>query len=284
MSLIQIIVMVIAGIGMLIGLSKQKAGVAWGKPLAIGCIVVALIAALWNIIRTAQGPNTDGIVKKEMRYQEIGGEKLGSYLAEKYSGKKALLLKTPSVSSDGTGTPDSLVKGLKEGLGSDVTIVAEVAPEIPKDASKAFAAEMPMEGAPGEEGMGMEGEMLPPLEYWYTAKIFDKIVGEHKDDIDIVITTIGLPQDARNSKILRNKKDRPLIAILNGSIYDLRGAFQPDMVVAAITYNPNAEYGDDSIPKDLDEAFNKRFLLVTPDNLSQVTSGSPDIFRSGGRR
>lgn len=275
MSIVQIIIMVVAGIGMIVGLSKQKAGAEWGKPLAIVCIVVALVAALWSSIRTLGGKDTEQVVNREITFQKIGGKKLGMHLAEKYSGGKVLILTEPRLGSQ-ADKPNPLVEGLKEGLEGKLTVVAEISPEIPADKAKAFASEMPMEGAPGG---GMPGEMMPPLEYWYTAKIFDDLLAK-QSGFDMLVTTIGLPQDARNSKILR-EKSRPKIAVLNGSIYDLKGAFKPDMIVAAITYNPKAVYDDKPVPKNLDEAFNKRFLLVTPDTLGQISSTNPDIFRSG---
>lgn len=275
MSIVQVVIMVVAGIGMIVGLSKQKAGAEWGKPMAIACIVVALAAALWSSVKTLGGGNTQDVVDREITFQKIGGKKLGMHLAEKYSGGKVLILTEPRLGAQ-AGKPNPLVEGLKEGLAGKLTVVAEVSPEVPADKAKAFAAEMPMEGAPPG---GMPGEMMPPLEYWYTSKIFDELIGK-QSGFDMLVTTIGLPQDARNSKILRDKS-RPKIAVLNGSIYDLKGAIKPDMIVAAITYNPKAVYDDKPVPRDLDEAFNKRFLLVTPDTLSQVTSTNPDIFRAG---
>ncbi|NLF16977.1 MAG: hypothetical protein GX595_06940 [Lentisphaerae bacterium] len=273
MGITQIVIMVVAVIGMFLGLSKQKAGAAWGKPLAVVSIIVAIVTALWSM--SGGGSSNEQVVDREIAFQKIGGKKLGLYLAEKHSGGKVLILTEPKLGAQ-AGKPNPLIEGLKEGLGTALTVVGEVSPEVPADKAKAFAAEMPMEGAP--DG-AMPGEMMPPLEYWFSAKIFDDLVGK-QSGFDVLVTTIGLPQDARNSKILRDK-DRPKIAVLNGSIYDLKAAIRPDMIVGAITYNPKAEYDDKPVPKDLDEAFNKRFLLVTPDNLGQVVSTNPDIFRAG---
>lgn len=273
MGFTQILIMVIAGIGMLVGLAKEKQGAEWGKPVAIGCIVVALIAALWGIISTARGPSTEGVVAKEMQFQRAGGEKLGTYLAEKFSGSKVLLLTEPKLST-GEARPSAMLDGFKKAIEGKLTIAAEISPEIPADKARAFASEMPMEGAEG-------GEMLPPLEYWFTAKIFDEIVTKHEGQFDLLVTNIGLPQDgARNSKILKDKAKRPKIAFLSGSIYDLRGAISPEMIVAAVTYNPKAVYDDKPVPRNLDEAFSKRYLLVTPETMQQVVSTTPEIFRS----
>jgi hypothetical protein len=273
MSPVAIGIMVVAGIGMLIGLSKQKAGAAWGKPLAMVCIVVALATAVMNIVKTSGGGNTAGIVEREMQYQKVGAQKLGSHLAEKYSGSKALIIVEPKLGA-AADKPNVLVEGLKEGFGSAITVVAEESPEIPENAAKAFAAEMPpMEGGEG----GMEGEMLPPLEYWYTASLVNKLLDKYDGKYDMIVTTIGLPQDAKRLDIWKGDK-KPKVALASGSVYELRGAIKSGAIVAAVTYNPQAEYDDKPVPKDLDEAFNKRFLLLTPENIDQIASKHPDIF------
>lgn len=280
MSLIQIVIMIVAGIGMVVGLAKQKSGAEWGKPVAVVCIIVALIAALWSSAKTLTGGSNTGVVDREIAFQKIGGKKLGLYLAEKHKGAKVLILAEPKLGTQAAKT-NPLLEGLKDGLGTAVTVAAEVSPEVPADKAKAFAKEMPMDGGVAGGPRAMGGEMLPPLEYWYTAKVFDALLGKYDGQFDLLVTVIGLPQDARASAILKGKAC-PKIAVLNGSIYDLKGAIKPTMIVAAITYNPKAVYDDKPAPRDIDEAFNKRFLLVTPENLGQIGTTYPDIFRGGG--
>jgi hypothetical protein len=130
-----------------------------------------------------------------------------------------------------------------------------------------------MEGGEG----GMEGEMLPPLEYWYTASLVNKLLDKYDGKYDMIVTTIGLPQDAKRLDIWKGDK-KPKVALASGSVYELRGAIKSGAIVAAVTYNPQAEYDDKPVPKDLDEAFNKRFLLLTPENIDQIASKHPDIF------
>ena len=277
MSAVGIGIMVVAGIGMLIGLSKQKAGAEWGKPLAMVCIIVALGTAVMNIVKTSTGgSNTKGIVEREMQYQKIKGKKLGAYLAEKYPGSKALIIVEPKLSgSTAKKKPNVVLEGLKEGFGSAITIVAEVSPTIPEKALKNMKSQMPvMEG--GAEGMEGE-EMMPPMEFWYRAALLNKLLDQYKDKYDMIVTLIGLPQDARNVKVLKSKK-RPKVAIAEGSVYELRGAIKAGVVVAAVTYNPKAEYTDKAVPKDLDEAFKDRYLLLTPETVDQVASQCPGIF------
>ncbi|MCK5803976.1 MAG: hypothetical protein KAI66_14155 [Lentisphaeria bacterium] len=276
MSMLSIGVMVVAVIGMLVGLSKQKAGAAWGKPVAIACIIVALGVALLNIGQTVTGNdgNTAGVVKAEMYYQKVGGKKLGMYLAEKFPGSKVLVITEPTMGA-AASTPNNTIEGLKEGFGTSITVVDVVSPDIPKELKGKFSAEMPPAEMAGGEGME---EMLPPLEYWFTGPVLDKLLGKYEGKFDMVVTTIGLPQNGlKNCKKLW--KVKPKVAIANGSIYEYKGLFLQKYIAAAVTYNPGAKYDDDTPPKDLDAAFDKRFLLVTMENVNDIAAKHGDIFK-----
>ncbi len=271
MSKVSIIVMVVAAIGMIFGLSKQKGGAAWGKPVAVLCAIVALCCAVGHIF-TSGGPNMMKVREREMAYQMIGAKKLGMVLAEKHAGANAIIIVEPSAGGPNE-TTDAMLAGLREGLGSGITIVEEIAPEIPAAAMKQFAQDMgPMEGEGGGE------EMLPPLEFWFTAKLFDELAEKNKSKADMIITTIGLPMDLGAMKFWK-MKDRPKLALAGGSVYDLKRAIKDGMVVAAVTYNPKAVYDEKAPPSDLDAAFDKRYLLVTSDNIDQIASEHTDIFK-----
>jgi hypothetical protein len=270
------VIMAVGAATMVLGLVKDKAGAGWGRPVAIGGIVVVLLAVVLLFTRGCSKGGQE-VVDREEAFNRAGGKKLGTYLAGKHAGSRVLILSGPKV-GPATDRVDPLVEGFKEGLGGKLTVVGEISPEVPADKAKTISAAMPMEAGPAEGGPG--GQMMPPLEYWYTAKVFDELIGK-QSGFDLIVTTIGLPQDAAKSRILKDAKARPKIAVLNGTIYDLKAAIAPDMIVAAITYNPKAVYDDKPVPKDLDEAFNKRWLLVTPDTLQQVSQAHPDIFRSG---
>jgi len=271
MSKVAIVIMLIAAGGMIFGLSKQKAGAAWGKPLAVVCAIIALLCAVGNIFSSG-GPDVGQVREREMAYQEIGAHKLGLFLAEKYSdGAKAIIIVEPTLGAGAT-KPSAVLDGLKKGFGTAITVVDEISPAIPESAKNAFSEEMPM----GEGGEG--GEMLPPLEFWFTAKIFDDLVKKNADKCDIIITTIGLPMDLGAMKFWTMKK-RPDLALASGSVYELKKAIAGKAIVAAVTYNPKAVYDEKNPPADLDAAFDKRYLLVTPDNISTIAGQYGDLFK-----
>jgi len=214
------------------------------------------------------------VIAREMAYQKVSAQKLAMYLAEKFPGSKALVLVQPG----GGGAPErenALVSGLREGFGDKVTIVAELAPEIPEAAKQAFIAEMPPQ-EPGAETPD-SADVIPPLEYWYSAAVFDKAVKDYEGKIDLVVTTIGLPQDPGHMDFW-GLDPRPKLAIVSGSIYRLKKAIQSQAIAAAVTYSPAAVYEDTSPPADVDKAFAKRFLLVTPENIGEIAAKHTDLF------
>lgn len=281
MNMLLVALMIVAAIVMFWGLAKQKAGVAWGRPVATAAAIVAVVAALVQLFGGGQLPG-DNVICIERAYQRIGAQKLGAYLAETFPGTRVLIVKEPEPASGPASSmldgSSALIEGLRAGLGDEVTIVAEVAPEIPKAIFTSFQGEAGMEGmAPAEDGMG---QMLPPTEFWFTAAVFDKLVEKYKDQCDLVVSTIGLPMDLRGMKYWR-MRTAPKLALANGSVYELRTAIKKDRVAAAVTYNPDCPFELKMPPSNLDEAFDKRFLLVTAANVDEIASKYSELFPNG---
>lgn len=255
-------ILTIAAIGAAVGWSNAKKGAAWGQPLTIACAILAIGVGFYLALANSGivGNQNAGTQKRETEYQKIQTRELGKYLAEKFSGQTAILVKDPNTQDD-----NPTIVGLKEGLGTAITITDEVSPTAPKSANR------------GPEG-GPE-EMMEPIENWYKKKDLEKILANKK--ADLIITTIGLPDDvfftgkAFNTKCLEKKK----VAIAGGNISRSGKALQGGAVVAAVTYNPKAEYDDKPIPKDPKAAFDKRFILITSENFKQVYSENKELFQ-----
>jgi hypothetical protein len=224
---------------------------------------------------TAGGTDRSREIEPEIFYQQVAGRRLGMYLAAEYPGSRVLILSGPNVNTRVVDREDPLTVGLKEEIAGKLPVVAEVRPSIPADKQKAAVAGpgLPEEVAPPEG-------MLPPMEFWFTAAVFDEVLSDYDGQYDLIVTAIGLPQDVGASEVLSGNS-RPRIALLMGSIYDMREYFRKGLVVAAITYNPKAVYDGRPVPATVDEAFAKQFLLVTPETIQQQAVETPDLFRSG---
>ncbi|NOY79759.1 MAG: hypothetical protein GXP31_02010 [Kiritimatiellaeota bacterium] len=271
MTKILLILMVVAGIVMLFGMAKQKAGEDWGRPLAIVCAIIALACAIGQIVlRTTNiGAGSTGVAKTELTYVRISMQKLGQYLAEKYPDSKALVIQDPETKTSADRRKAAL-EGLKKGFGSKITIAATESPAVPKNA-KGMMGEMGMSGAP-------EGEMLPPMEYWLTPQAFDGLVKKH-GDCNLLVSTIGLPSQFGKMALWRSVKSKKLkVALGGGSIFELKKLFLGKYIVAAVAYNPKAVYDDKKPPSNIDEAFKKRYLLITPENVTQLAQQYPGLF------
>ncbi len=180
MQMIAIIGAVVSGIVMWVGNSNYKKGAAWGQPVAIAFGVIAIAMGIWAM--TLNGGNA-GAVNKEIGYQKVRAEKLGKYIAANFADKKILVLTTGEY-KDGNGNivPNHLLEGLKKGLGS---VSCDV-----------LARPVPAEGS---------DESMEEMEWRFKhlANLFDgkdnkgnAISGYSPvGDFDLLITTIGLPED-----------------------------------------------------------------------------------------
>lgn len=272
-----IAIMVVATIGMIWGLAKQKAGVMMGKHVATICALIALVCALMQIF-SGSGPNPKKIMERHLAFTKVEGQYLGKHLAEKYNGAKVLLIVNPTI----PGMPEqdnTLLEAIKEGMGSAVTIVAEVAPEIPKNM---LPPEMP--GAPGGAAPGGKDAppmpppmMMGPMDMWLTPEAFNKMIKPHAGKYDMLITMIGLPMQSQNLDIWKAKPP-PKVVIASGMIQEFKAHIANKFIVACLTFNPKAVNDDKGPSGKLDEDFNKRYLLITPENVTQVATDNPMLF------
>ncbi len=251
-TLILYAILAIAAIGACVGWANAKKGAAWGQPMTIACAVVAIGIGFYLAWRQSFGGGDAASSRnREEEYQKIMTKKLGLFIKENYSGKKAIVIIDPYLDVE---NPPSL-EGLKAGLGSDVEITEIIKPDAPK--------------RPEGEDPGMNPGMLIPQEKWFTSKKLNtQLTGK---TFDICITLMGLPADTKmNGKALsiealKGKK----VFIGGGSIYNLKQAIVGGAIAAAVSYKTDAIYDDKPIPSKLDEAFDKRFALVTAENAAQ---------------
>ncbi|MCK5844057.1 MAG: hypothetical protein KAG97_05070, partial [Victivallales bacterium] len=101
---------------------------------------------------------------------------------------------------------------------------------------------------------------------------------------NLIITLIGLPMDTGNLKIwkrfISDPKKTPKLCIVNGDV-SMFGAFiAKGLMPAVVTFKPDAKYTENPAPKDMQKAFDKRYLLVTTKNVKEIAKKYKDqIFR-----
>lgn len=259
--LVRFILMILGAVGMLYGLHKYKTkGVAWGRPLAGACGVFALVMALVNLTMTIGGDTQriNSIMEKELRYYDAKMQYLATHLSEAHPGATYLL-----ITNQQTTHNQDRYDVMKAALGSlDIQYEQAVVP--------AEEAGM-MEGVPGE--VPMDADM------YLTAERFDEII-ESYSDVDMVISTLGLPMDYRDMEFWRKKADeRPQLVLVDAYVYDLKRAIEKEAIAAVVQYRPDAQYNpDEDVPEGVNEAFDKRYILITPENVAEMDTKYDGLF------
>lgn len=254
------VVMVIAFIGMLFCAKLQRSQPNI-KYIAIFLLFVVIGCGIYIMTETMGSGDTDRLIQNELKYAKATAVVLGQYLGDQFSGSKALVITSENYEKN--KRQKELVDGLKEGMGARVIIEAIGSPIVEKK-----------EGVPPEEMMMME-EMLQ-------AKNYNELIEKHKD-CELVISIIGLPHDIKKMKIWKNDNKQKL-ALLFGDVFILEKAIQIGKVVAAVTYRPGVKFTEEAAPSDPKEAFEKRYLLITPENVKEIAEKFPNIFANEKNR
>ena len=113
-----------------------------------------------------------------------------------------------------------------------------------------------------------------------TIEKFEKIL-LIKKEYDMVISLIGLPVPVEKLKMLNVKdaKKGKKIVIQNGDIKFLKHAFKNGRIVACLRPNPAGGFNfGERIPKDEAKAFNRRYILITPENVDEMDAQYKDLF------
>lgn len=273
MKIVLYVLMILAAGGMLFGNKKYKAkGVAWGRPLAGACGVLALVFAIWLIAMQLGGrqAQVDEIIENENKYYAAKLQFLADYLTENHGDKTYLVIMNQE--TEHNRERNQILRNALKGLTVDTWF--ELEPQLPP--------EMLAEGMP-EEAM-----MDPMMEEMLTPERFNQIITDHPD-VDAVISTVGLPMEYQRLVVFnrgaydeyksKHSKEPPALVLLDAYIFDLKGSINGKQILAAVTYNPGADYRpDEDVPSDYKEAFKKRYLLITPENVKEMATEHESLF------
>lgn len=250
-------VLLVAAIGALVGWSNAKKGAAWGQPLTIVCAIIAICMGLYLAYQNSSGSAANNAaMSRESAFRTAKVTVMANKLNELAPGKKAVVIIDPNVDK----TKDVEVLTWKKLLNlSDDDFLA---PEVPQ----------PKAGQPAYM------YMMEPVEEWFRMAQLEKML-EGKN-AEVVIFCITVPRDRKISKgaftsgALKNAK----IVLAGGDLFGMQGLLNSGTALMALTSAPNAVYDDNPAPKDIQAAFNKRYLLLTKDNLKQFLTEHGEYF------
>jgi hypothetical protein len=200
----------------------------------------------------------------EYPYEEVQAFILAKKLVKNYEGNgKCLIIHQPSqLEAAQKHKIERLVNAFKMGFGTKVK-------NIKTRPIKVYTNTRILEGS------------VPEV----SAEDFNVVIEANKD-CDLVLTMVALPfgkneLDKINVfKPNENKAARhyPVFGIHNGDIENLGPFFERGSIHAMTMLKPNPEMDEQPMPADKQKAFNKRYILVTPDNLKEIKMKYPEIF------
>ena len=288
MSLEWIVLMVIAAVGMLYARKKHRRGATWGMPVTIVCGILVLVFAAMNLVQMG-GAGASKLRSIEQSYRRIAGEKMGVYLASQQDVEKAVMMVAPGTKDE--PRTKKMIEGERKGLGENVQLLEVVTPQIPESImenyKERYVSSSGGNRSPEGEGEDPEAELTEeeiqkqiPVEMWFNAERMDQALSEYKDRCDVVISAMGFPSNMSASSVLSGSA-APAIAIVRG-VSRLRGykqAIQEGRILAVVVRDPDSPVETEKKPpRNLDKAFAKRYLLVTPDNVEQMSQEYNRLF------
>ncbi len=239
-----------------------------GKPMAaIGAVISIVIVLLIQF----------GVFEKQVKVESIfqaqtdnASQRFGRYLAQQFPNARVVIIK-PYPYLHKEEVRQGMISGLTRELDGKMTIVKTVDPQLPDWVQLEFEKRL-------DQTRATEAE-IPNLNDWFTADHFDPILAEHATDCDIVISLAGLPEDSRRMTYWQ-RADRPKLALgFSMARLPARRIASGD-IVAAVTYRLKTP-ADAELPQTDDEvvaAFNRRYHLVTPDNVAEKRAKQPRLF------
>ena len=257
-------------VGLVVGLIKNRSGLEWARRLLIGSLIAGVLSGAGTFAWPHLGSRFEagGHARSVSDYLKASTYRLGVHLADKHPGARAaviLPLRSP-YGPPGLGTTAQgwLLDGLREGFDGKITIAATFHLKMPEEVLKGF----------NEEG-AFSSELLVPLEDWFTSVYLDRQIASHAGGCNLIVSLAGFPRDLLDMELLR-QTPRPVLAAWytddHRPAFGMREAIEAGYVTAAVAPNP-WRVRKRGAPKSLQEAFERRYLLLTAENVARITAG-----------
>ncbi len=267
-----LILMILLAFGMFYGhLQFKNKGTEWGKFLSIVCGISIVITALFANLCTEDSMKKN--ILREHKYERAQAIVLAKTLAAGYSGVGKCLVVHYPTSTKNITIINRIVEGFKEGFGPLVSEVV-TAPII---------------------NINIDDQQLHDDEWNdFTATDFNTVL-RNNQDCDIVIFLLHLPEgdelfDIDIFKLIEDplnssgyKKDPnikyPTVGVFNASLGIIHSLISEKLIKAASIWRPDLAYEENPppAPDDVQEAFDKRFIMVTPNNIEDIKQKFPNL-------
>jgi hypothetical protein len=237
-------------------------------PALLFLALVAAGFALWFLLKPDPQRSALGV-------REIATRGFAEHLARAHPGAKVLIVSNPFTQRKDTARAivdmeQAGIRGLREGFGGKISVEAVAFPELKPEARENPAALL------------VDVETTAPLSYLMTADAIDQLARQHAN-CDLIVSLVGIPLHVTATEAWKSV-GAPRFALLLpdlkilGNTASLKASLKSGKLAAFVLPRPGAP-GDDTPPgRDWKTEFEKRFLLVTPENVEQVMQAHPKLF------
>lgn len=236
--------------------------------LIVGFVVLAVgLGAAWLWRR---GPH-----QEVLHVRELATRGLAEHLARAFPGHRALVISNPFTQQNDLPREmremeEAGLRGLREGFGSKVSLVAVAFPELKPEAKE------------NPRAVFIDPESTTPLSYLVTEEAFDKLARQYPD-CDLLVSLIGLPAKLARVQCWQNPGGPKFALLLPdlrviGNNAAIRQAMRGGKLAAFVLARPGAPKTQPAADGEFAAEFEKRFVLVTPEIVDQVMQAFPQVF------
>jgi hypothetical protein len=130
---------------------------------------------------------------------------------------------------------------------------------------------------PGDTAAAPPDMVGPMMDMMIQAQQFNDLFKKELAGVGLVISLIGLPLDAEALSLWQMADPPKLAAIVTTQLPPVQEAVRRGYIAALVVHRPDAAAAAKSAPDSV-EAFDRRFLLVTPDNVAEVSARYEMLF------
>ena len=207
--------------------------------------------------------------------RELATLGLAEHLSRNFPGQRALVVSNPFTQRKGLAKEvytyeQAGIRGLQKGFAGKVTVEAVAFPELKSEAQK------------DPRSVFIDPATTTPLSYLVAEGAFDALSKQHPN-CDLIVSLVGLPVDLSLVEIWQ-KNGAPKFALLLpdlrvlGDAAAVMAAVKSGKLAAFVLNKPSAPPEQTAHGKDRAQEFNRRFILVTPQNIEQVAQDYPQLF------
>ena len=257
------VALMIAGLAGIIVCQKKQKTNPNAQTVAFVFLIVILIGAGGMLYETGifgGDREMEMIMKNEIAYSKARSQVLGEYIGKTWKGQSAVIITEPNADKNPISKESlAALEASLKAAGINVAAVEALNILRPK-----------------------ENEEAAPVEVSITAKLYNDIFNKFKT-ANIFVIMSQLPFDTKELQKMECWKFDPKkarIVLVNGEIFNLKAAIGKGLVGAAVAMKtgPNAYDPEKTAPKDVQAAFDTRYLLVTSGNVADIAAKNADLF------